>query len=345
LTQGGHSTSSSGKAEEIRWLVLSLGGRDEATRFLLAAATLVTGMPHAMAQQSPTKKRVAVMVLPVRNDAIAKAFDEELKRGGYVEGENLIIERHESRAATYLDVTREVVESHPDVIVCSTVTVAARFKELTSTIPVVAFTGDPVGLGLVASLAHPGGNITGVSVDAGIEIWGKRLELLAEAVPKLVNVLFVSTQGGWNAAGGRTVREAAQKLGIALVSAIVNSPYDEAEYRRTCSSIQKDQLDGIAFSDEGPHYRNRFLLVQLIQQLRIPAIYTYRDQVEYSYDIPSAVRAQARQVVEILRGANPGDIPYFQLDRFELVINLKTAKELGLEMPAGLVAGAAAVIE
>ena len=98
---------------------------------------------------------------------------------------------------------------------------------------------------------HTRANITGVSVDAGIETWGKRLELLAEAVPKLVNVLFVSTQGGLDAAGGRAVREAAQKLGITLVSAIVNSPYDEAEYRRTFSSIQKDQLDGIVLSESG----------------------------------------------------------------------------------------------
>jgi len=328
--------------------------------FLLAAATFVAAMPHAMAQQSPTKKRIAVMILGpwkaaeimrIGRDPIGTAFLEELKRLGYVEGENLVIDRYVARAENYADVSREVVDAHPDVIICYTITLAARFKELTSTIPIVGYTGDPVGFGLISSLAHPGGNITGVSVDAGIETWGNRLELLAEAVPKLVNVLFVSTQGGLDAAGGRAVREAAQKLGITLVSAIVNSPYDEAEYRRTFSSIQKDQLDGIVLSDEGTHFNHRFLLVELIQQMRIPAIYTYRDQVEagglmaYSYDIISAVRTQARQVVEILRGANPGDIPYFQLDRFDLVINLKTAKELGLEIPAGLVAGAAAVIE
>jgi putative ABC transport system substrate-binding protein len=130
-----------------------------------------------------------------------------------------------------------------------------------------------------------------------------------------------------------------------------NSPFDEAEYGRTFSAIQRDQLDGIAFSDEAVHFKNRLLLVQLLQQVRIPAIYTYREQVEagglmaYACDLKAAVRTQVRQVVEILRGANPSDVPYFQADRFELVINLKTAKELDLEIPDGLVAAAAAVIE
>ncbi len=320
----------------------------------LAATVLPLG---ARAQQSPTKKRIALMgvgsvaELRIGRDPNATAFFEELKRLGYVEGENLIVERYEVRPDTAANLAREAVSTNPDVIVCYGMPTAGRLKALTSTIPIVAYTGDPISFGLISSLAHPGGNITGVSVDAGIEIWGKRLELLSEAVPKLSNVLFVSTQGGWDGAGGRTVRDAAQKLGLSLVRATVDSPYDEAEYRRTFSSIQGDQLDGIVLSDEGVHFRNRLLLVQLIQQMRLPAIYTYRDQAEagglmaYSYDIKSAVRRQAMQVVEILRGANPGDIPYFQETRFELVINLKAANELGLEIPAGLVAGAVAVIE
>ncbi|SRR6266404_4591743 len=320
----------------------------------LAATVLPLG---ARAQQSPTKKRIALMgvgsvaELRIGRDPNATAFFEELKRLGYVEGENLIVERYEVRPDTAANVAREAVSTNPDVIVCYGMPTAGRLKALTSTIPIVAYTGDPISFGLISSLAHPGGNITGVSVDAGIEIWGKRLELLSDAVPKLSNVLFVSTQGGWDGAGGRTVRDAAQKLGLSLVRATVDSPYDEAEYRRTFSSIQGGQLDGIVLSDEGVHFRNRLLLVQLIQQMRLPAIYTYRDQAEagglmaYSYDIKSAVRRQAMQVVEILRGANPGDIPYFQETRFELVINLKAANELGLEIPAGLVAGAVAVIE
>ena len=206
---------------------------------------------------------------------------------------------------------------------------------------------------IVASDAgtHPGGNITGVSLDAGVEVWGKRLELLAEAVPKLSKVLFFSTQEGWNGPRGDATREAAQKLGISLVRATVNSPYDEAEYRRVFSSIQRDQVDGIVFSEDGEHYAYRFLLVKLVQQIGVPAIYTFRDQAEaggfmsYSWDIKGALSRNAAQVAEILNGSNPGDMPYVQEVRFELVINLKTAKALGIEIPPGLVATANAVIE
>ena len=138
-----------------------------------------------------------------------------------------------------------MVDTKPDVISCYGTPMTLSLKAATTTIPIVAITGDPIRLGLVSNLARPGGNITGVSVDAGIEVWAKRLELLSSAVPKLVNVVFVSSEGGWTGAGGQAVRDAAQKLGISLVQCTVNSPYGEAEYRSTFSSIQRDQLDGL----------------------------------------------------------------------------------------------------
>jgi ABC-type uncharacterized transport system substrate-binding protein len=325
--------------------------------FLLAAVMLAPAIREVTAQQSTAKKRLAVIGfskvedLRIGRDAYATVFFEELKRLGFVEDENLVVERYEFRRERIADIAREVIDTHPDVVVCYGTPMTASLKALTSTIPIVAMTGDPIRFGLISSLAHPGGNITGVSSDAGVGVWAKRLELLSIAVPKLVNVLFVSTEGGWVGAGGQAVREAAQKLGISLVRATVNSPYDEAEYRRAFSLIQRDQLDGAILSDEGEHFTKKLLLVQLIGQIRLPAIYPARDQVEagglmaYVSDINFAIRRQVAQAVEVLRGANPGDIPYFQSDRFELVINLRTAKELGLEIPDGLVAGAAAVIE
>jgi putative ABC transport system substrate-binding protein len=226
-----------------------------------------------------------------------------------------------------------------------------RFKAATSTIPIVTVTGDPIRFGIVSSIARPGGNVTGVSVDAGVEIWGKRLEMLAEAVPKLVNVVFISTQGGWNGPGGKATREATQKLGISLVKAPLGSPVTEAEYRRVFDSIQRDRVDGIIFSAEFEHYPHRFLIVQLVQQIRLPAIHEVSDYVEagglmsYGLDVKPAVRTMAMQAAEILKGANPGDLPYVQEVRFELVINLKTAKALGLELPVALVARADRLIE
>lgn len=128
-------------------------------------------------------------------------------------------------------------------------------------------------------------------------------------------------------------------------------PYDAAEYKRALSTVQRDGLDAAMLSSEFEHYNHRFLIVEMIRQMRLPAIYDSRDQAEagglmaYSVDVSAAVRRQVALLAEVLRGANPADIPYFQMNRFELVINMKAAKELGLTLPEGLVAGATAVIE
>ena len=325
--------------------------------FLLATALLAPAIRHASAQQPVAKKRLAVIVFKVEDTRIgghplATVFFEELQRLGYVEGANLIVDRVQYQSGRLEEIAREVVATNPDVISSPGTPMTVRLKAATTTIPIVAMTGDPIRFGLISNLARPGGNITGVSVDAGVEVWAKRLELLSSAVPKLVNAVFVSSEGVWTNAGGQAVRDAAQKLGISLVRAPLSSPYGEAEYRSTFSSIQRDQVDGLITSDEGHVLLpQKSLLVQLIQQLRLPAIYPYRDFAEagglmsYSSDLKYVMIRQAAQIAEILRGANPGDIPYSQAERFELVVNLKTAKELGIEIPDGLVAGAAAVIE
>ncbi len=312
----------------------------------------------AWAQQPAKMKRIAfaapaVKVADIGSDPNFLTFFEELKRLGYIEGTNLIIDRYsaEGKIDRYADLAREVVSTHPDLIYTTGSPLTLQLKAATSTIPIVALTGDPIRQGIVSSIARPGGNITGVSVDAGLEIWAKRLELLTQAVPKLVNVVFVGRQVTWENPGGRGMREGAQRLGISLVLAPLGSTINEAEYRRIFSSLRRDQVDGIIISEDGENYAHRFLLVELVQQLGVPAIYTFRDQAEagglmsYSWDIKGTVRRNAMQVVEILNGANPGDMPYVQEARFELVINLKTAKALGIEIPAGLVASANAVIE
>jgi len=327
--------------------------------FLLAAAMISTAMGHATAQQAITKKRLAMAAASTkledmsRNNPYYEVFFEELKRAGFVEGENLLVDRYsaEGRSDRYESLAREVVATNPDVIYTGGTPMTLKLKAATSTIPIVTATGDPIRFGIVSSLAHPGGNITGVSVDAGVEIWGKRLELLSEAVPNLKRVAFISTQGGWNGPGGKAVQDAAPRLGISLTSVLLTSPYDEAEYRRVLGSIHRDEFDGIMFSDENEHNRHGVLIAQLIHEIPLPAIYNLPGQAEagglmsYAWDGKSVIRRNAIQIAEILRGANPADMPYFQVERFDLVINLKAAKELGLEIPAGLIAGATAVIE
>jgi ABC-type uncharacterized transport system substrate-binding protein len=325
--------------------------------FLFAAAMLAPGIRHASAQQPVTKKRLAAIVYDVESarigrDPLVTVFFEELRRLGYVEGGNLIVDWWQYQSGRLEEIARKVVEANPDAIVSPGTPMTLSLKAATTTIPIVAITGDPIKFGLISNLARPGGNITGVSVDAGVEVWAKRLELLSNAVPKLVNVVYVSSDASGTSAGSQAVRDAAQKLGISLVRVTLRSPFGEAEYRNAFSSIQRDQVDALMTSDEGQVLLpQRPLLVQLVQQLRLPAIFPYRQFAEagglmsYSSDLKEAARRQAAQVAEIYRGANPGDIPYSQAVRFDLVVNLKTAKELGIEIPAVLVAGAAAVIE
>jgi putative ABC transport system substrate-binding protein len=328
-------------------------------REILGLIGSATAWPFAArAQQPATKKRLAIVVLGkvedarIGRDPAPTIFFEELQRLGYVEGENLIVDRWQLQMGRREEIAREVVDTKPDVIACSGWPMTLSLKAATTTIPIVANTGDPIPFGIVSNLARPGGNVTGVSVDAGVEIWAKRLELLSNAVPKLVNVVFVSSEGIWMSAGGQVVRDAAQKLGISLVRGTVSSPYGEAEYRSAFSSLQRDQLDGLILSDEGTlHLPQKSLLVQLIQQKGIPAIYPYAQFAEagglmsYSSDLKSVIHRMVAQIVEIFRGANPGEIPYSQAVRFALVVNLKTAKALGLTMPPTLLARADEVIE
>ena len=321
---------------------------------LLGAASFPFCMPLARAQQTPAKKRIAIVsASTIRRDASVAFFEAELKQAGIIEGQNVTIDRYsaEGQSDRYESVAREAVATNPDLIYTGGTPMTLKLKAATSTIPIVAMTGDPIRFGIVPSLAHPGGNITGVSVDAGVEVWGKRLSLLRQAVPDLKRVAFVSTPGGWTGPGGRAVMSAAPALGIEVTSVLLSNPYNEAEYRKVLGSIRKDQFDGVMLSDENEHVPYRILIAQLIQQIPLPAVYNYRDQADagglmsYSWDLKAAMRRNVAQMAEILHGAKPADMPYFQEASFELVINLKTAKELGLEIPAGLVAGAAAVIE
>ena len=281
-----------------------------------------------------------------------RMFFEELSRLGYVEGQNLVVERYsgEGRTEHYADMARDVVNTHPDLIFSQTTRLALNFKAATTTIPIITTTADPIAGGLVSSLARPGGNITGVSVDAGIDILGKRLELLLEATSKLSNARFLVSQLSWERFLGAAVREASRRLGISLKGEPMSS-FNEQEYQRASNSMEHERVDGILVSDESEQFTYRRLLVELAAKTQIPTIYAYREHVElgglmaYSFDLEDLFRGSARQVAEILKGANPGDVPFRQTTKFQLIVNVKTAKALGLEMPSTLLLRADEVIE
>ena len=314
----------------------------------------------ARAQQPAKMKRIAfvhpsnkVSEISVSGRPYYRAFFEELSRLGYVEGQNLGVERYsgEGRPERYAELVRDVVNTHPDLILAVGGRLSLDFKMATTTIPIVTVIIDPIAMGLVASIARPGGNITGVTISGGLELIGKRMGLLVEAMPKLSSLSYLVSRPFWEDSRGAAVREAAKRAGISLKAALLGSAFNEAEYQRVFRSMEQDRADALMVSDEPEHVTYRATIVELAAKGRIPAIYPLREFVEvgglmaYSIDLADIYRRLANLIDKILRGANPGDIPFYQPTKFELSINLKTAKALGLEMPAMLLARADEVIE
>src|SRR5882757_11415285 len=327
--------------------------------FITALGTAAT-WPLAARGQQPTKMKRVAFVIPatkisditVSGRPFFRAFFEELSRLGYVEGQNLGLERYsgEGRTERYADLARDVVNTHPDLILALGAHLSLDFKNATTTIPIVTLVIDPIALGLVASIARPGGNITGITIAGGLEIIGKRMGLLVEAMPKLSTVGYLASRPFWEDPRGAAVRKAAKQAGISLSPAML-SAFDEAEYQRVFRSMEQDRTDAFMVSDEPENFTNRDTIVELAGKGRIPAIYPLREFVEigglmaYSIDLADISRRLANLIDKILKGANPGDIPFYQPTKFALVINLKTAKALGLEMPAMLLGRADEVIE
>jgi putative ABC transport system substrate-binding protein len=314
----------------------------------------------ARAQQPARQHRIAIfhpaipasLITETGGGSAWRAFFSELRRLGYVEGENLIIERYsaEGHHERYADLAREIVTRNPDVIVTGTNPVVIAFKAATSTIPIVAFMLDPLKAGLITSLGRPGGNLTGITLDAGIEIWGKRLEMLKEAIPSTTKAAFLGMREGWEGSSEQVLRDAASGLGISL-ALMLPQKGTPSEIERVFAAMELQRPDAVLVSGEGDLYANRQLIAELAEKNRLPMMCPYRDYVEagglmaYAVDLAELLRRMADDVHQILKGAQPGDIPIYQPIKFELLINLKTAKALGLTLPQALLARAAEVIE
>jgi putative ABC transport system substrate-binding protein len=280
-------------------------------------------------------------------------FFEELRKLGYVEGQNLVVELYsgEGNSERYADLARDVVQRKPDLIFTAGAPLALHLKSASATIPVVVIDGDPVPIGLAASLARPGGNITGVSVDAGYEVLAKRLALLKEAIPNLSRVSFLAPRWNWESPDGTATKEAAQRMGISLVGSVLAGSMHDEEYRRVFAAISQERVDAISVSAAAENFTRRQLIVELVDKVQLPAIYPFREMVEmgglmaYAFDRAEAYRYASHQINQILKGAKPGEIPFYQVTKFKLVINLKTAKALGLTIPPALLARADELIE
>src|SRR5262245_50036330 len=320
---------------------------------LAAAAWPVRAQQRAVPRMAMFHPAIPTTLLTETGGGTAwRAFFGELRRLGYVEGQNLVIERYsaEGHHERYADIAQQIVASNPNVIVTGTNPVVLAFKAITSTAPIVAFMIDPLKAGLVDSLARPGGNLTGITLDPGIELWGKRLELLKEAVPSASRIAFLGMREGWEGSFGQAMRDVAGKLGISLISMLPNGG-TTAEIERVFAEMAGQRADPVLQTGEGDLYANRQLIAELAQKYRIPTMCPYRDYVDagglmaYTVDLAELLRRMAQDVQQILNGAKPGDIPIYQPIKFDLLINLKTAKALGLSLPPSLLTRADELIE
>ncbi len=295
---------------------------------------------------------VSEMAGPEPVNPVARAFVQGLRALGYVEGQNLILERRsaEGRFERFGDIVAELVRLKADVIVTGGSLMARAAKAVTTTVPIVmATSADPVGEGLVQSLARPGGNITGFTLAVGPEIEAKRLELLRAMLPGVSRVAYLGSKENkdWESPRGQSVRTAAQALGVTLVPA----EFPPHQVTDALTRISRARAVALFVADSAPAYADRALIVDFATRSRLPSIFAWRAAVElgglmsYGVNLADNYRRAATYVGKILKGAKPADLPVEQPTRFELVINLKTAKALGLTIPPSLLLQATEVIE
>jgi putative ABC transport system substrate-binding protein len=324
--------------------------RRRAAHLIAIAITALAVGPLVSAAEQPGKMhRIGVLSLADQTSTkIFDAFRGGLRDLGYVEGRNITIEYRLAAGdfSRLPAMAGELVRLPVDVIVVDGTNAAQIAHDATQTIPIVGALGpDPVAAGLAASLAHPGGNATGFS-GFGIEQSGKRLQLLKESVPgisrmaALVNPTYPENN--------RATEEAARTLGVQLRTIEVATPDD---IPAGFAAAAAGGAEALVFLPGPVFWNYRARIIALAAQYRMPAIYAEREYVDdggllsYGPSVPDNFRRAATYVDKILKGENPGDLPIERPTKFELVINLKTAKALGITVPQSLLARADEVIE
>ena len=325
-------------------------------RFLAGTGAVLLAAPLATeAQQATTIARIGWLGTQAAGGPhLLEAFRQGLRDLGYTEGRNVVIEyRYSAGKSEQLPaLAAELVALKVDVIVAANTPAALAAKRATRTIPIVcpAFP-DPVATGLVTSFARPGGNVTGLSF-FGPELVGKRMELLKQAMPGIsrVAVLLVPTDvaEGQGEATLKAAEVAARRLGVRLQIVEARGPGD---IDRAFSDMTKERADALTLLGGRMLFEERGRVVKLAAKKRLPAVYGLKEYVDvgglmaYGPNVQDLFRRAATYVDKILRGAKPADLPVEQPTKFELVINLKTAKALGLTIPPSLLARADQVIE
>jgi putative ABC transport system substrate-binding protein len=305
----------------------------------------------ALGQRAGKAKRLGILQPGAPPEPLVEAMRERLRELGYQEGRDLALETRwaEGKLDRLGMLAAELVDARVDVITALSTPAALAARDATATIPIV-FTGvgDPVGAGVVPDLAHPRGNVTGISLLA-TELSGKRLEILREIAPNLSPVVML-----WNDTNpgmvlrAREAQAAAAKLGVRVESTGV---HDLISFDSAFAAIESGRGNALLILVDPFTRQHRERIVQFAAQRRLPAIYEAREFVEagglasYGPSLHAIQRRAADYIDKIFKGEKPGDLPVEQPSKFELLINLKTAKALGLTMPPSLLARADEVIE
>jgi putative tryptophan/tyrosine transport system substrate-binding protein len=328
-------------------------------QFLASGFLSIATRNAAWALQGTTGRRLAIVhpseppqALTSSNDNLVGNALRRLEKLGYAEGKSLEVFRFCALGSTskLRELASDAVAAKPDVILAISGKTVTLLKGKTGTIPIVGAMSDPIAYGLVTSLSHPGGNITGASVDPGIEIWVKRMTLLKEAVPQMTRVFYVAPDTTWTTAVGFGVKAASDKTGVALVGPPVDSPHGEAEYRKAFAEASAG-IDALLVSSAPENFTVRKLIVSLTQERRLPALYPYRNYVtegglmSHDIDLTDVWLKIAEQIAAIFKGDKPGDIPIYQPRQFRFVINMAAAKAIDFQFSQNLIAMADEVID
>jgi putative ABC transport system substrate-binding protein len=315
----------------------------------IIAFMLVVAGTAVQAQQPKKVPRVGVLFIGSRNQPHLEAFKQGLRERGYVEQKNIVLEYRyaEGNNDRLRQLAAELVRDKVDVIVTTASVSALAARAVTKTIPIVMTSGNPLESGLATSLAKPGGNVTGLTV-LSVDLSGKRVELLTETFPKTTRIAALQSPQDFEAgAGYKETQEAAKAFSLRLHPVEIQSASDlEPAFAR----MNKDRETALLVILSPMITLNSRRIVELALKYRLPGMYPTKQFAEegglisYGPLIADLYRRAATYVDKILKGANPGELPVEQPTKFELVINLKTAKQIGLTIPPSVLARAEKVI-
>ena len=324
-------------------------------RFLLTSLAGALAAPlGAEGQHAGKVYRIGYLTVPSRESAqgVANAFRLGLRDLGWIESQNVVVDYRfaDSSLDRLPDLAAELLRLRADVIVAGANAAVLAAKNATRTVPIVMFlVVDPVGSGLVTSLARPGGNITGLTTTAGPEIYGKQLQLLRDAFPRVSRVaILVNPAGLAYASVLRESEIATRALGLRRQVMEIRDP---GEFDNVFVALTTARSEAIFVPADSMFYQHRAGLAHLAAKTGLPAMWGLREQAEagglmaYATDLDDLARRAAIFVDKILKGSKPAELPIEQPTKFQLVINLKTAKALGLKIPPSLLAQADQVIE